>query len=154
MREHLRELGHEVAAGSIHNYFNKMDIKLQIQYIKPTLNSKKKLARLDFILDRRDKVKNSTYHSARNHVHIDESWFYTRSLLTEVMTPPTTKLAATPTTRNKANIEEVMFLFFLTMPQERPDGSFMDGKLGIRSVTTEVIAKRKSKNGEARAILR
>jgi len=70
LREHRWELGHEMAARSIHNYFDETDIKLTKQYIEPKLSSKQKLARLDSIFDRRDKVKNSSYHSARNQFYV------------------------------------------------------------------------------------
>lgn len=98
-------------------------------YIKPELKDEHRRMRLQFILNKVG--NNGLFKSESNTVHVDEKWFYLQKVRRTVRILPEEEVPNADTTEHKSHIGTVMFLSAIGVPQERPDGTWFDGKLGI-----------------------
>ena len=87
-----------------------------------------------------------------DHVHIDSKWFFTSEVelkmcLTEGEAPPQRHC------KHKSHVEKVMFLSAVAHPRFDIFGNCtFDGKIGLWSVTQQVMAQRGSVNRPAGTI--
>jgi hypothetical protein len=86
-----------------------------------------------------------------NVVHVDEKWFYVMPFkkgvrIFEGDEAELDAFSAPPHLHSKTDVLKVMFLVAVGRPQILEDGTPFDGKIGIWSFTTTVLAKNNSKN--------
>lgn len=130
-----------------------LGVKRHFSSLKPSLNLKQKLARVQFIKKQLKNVSRSRrvqkFDSMYDVIHIDEKWFNMKEITTNYYLHPSESLPH-ETTQHKSHIEKVMFLAAVARPQ--PDKGF-DGKIMLHPFITREPAKRSSKNRPAGTIV-
>jgi hypothetical protein len=80
----------------------------------------------------------------KNVVHVDEKWFYVTRGKRKISQFPQEQRHSGQMVVHKSHIQKVMFLAAVGIPQEKPDGSWFDGKIGIWRVQEPTTALRSS----------
>ena len=152
-RGNLRSLSAVIGVprSTLHEFLTKE--KLLKRYrasLKPVLTEWNRLVRLQYALEQIRMQQRSTRHGQLTFkdcfdvVHVDEKWFFIikegqKFILVFDEEPPNLY------TRNKNNIEKVMFLCALARPR-MVGNTYWDGKIGIWPIGHVGKAKRKSKH--------
>lgn len=145
--------GTNYAESTIRKYLKKLNFAMKNVYVKPSLSKAQILRRLDFVLNKIEQLPGGGYRfkSCLNVVHVDEKWFYTLRTHKRIRVYPGEEHHDAPTVQHKSHIPKLMFLAAVGVPQQRPDGTFFDGKICIVPIAETVFAKRSSKNRPAGA---
>ena len=147
------EIEPRIHTTTIFRWFKKLEVVETMSYIKPQLQDKHVIRRLDFILNKLEPTGHGIFRikDQSRHIHIDEKWFFAVREHKKIKLLPGQKMHH-ETTRHKSHILKVMFIAAIGMPQTMPDGiNFFDGKIGLFPVVAHTVAKRKSKNRDAGA---
>jgi hypothetical protein len=125
---------------TVFRFCNGMGMVTEKSYIKPQLNDRHKINRIDYVLNQIDisDPENLTYFDQTNRVHLDEKWFYLKPCSKHSKLLPDHE-SALFCTQHKSHIPKVMVSCAICEPSER-----FDGKAGIQVHADLVPAARTS----------
>jgi hypothetical protein len=137
-----KQFNYDICSATLHRYLKAMDARTRTSHIKPHLTEAHKLARLNFV---RSKIgPEGTFGADKNVIHIDEKWFMLQNTkrrlrIIDGQDP------GDETVQHKSHIPKIMFLCAVGVPQQKPNGQWFDGKIGIWEVAKMEPAKNNSR---------
>lgn len=134
-----------VPTSTLHSWVTKMEVKKQMQWLRPSLNDAQKLARLKYVVGQVVDIdaRHPKFKSLKGRAYIDEKWFYLMQNGKGVWAAPGEEAPVPRTVRHKSHIPKAMFIVMVTLPDHELNFS---GKVAMHCCTEMVEAARASKN--------
>jgi transposase len=145
--EYEKKYDEEINHSTLGRYIEEMGFKTIRSYLKPALSPEQKLARLDFILQKKD--LGYKFKLELLVIHVDEKWFFLTKDKKRIRIHPDDEPFDARRVQHKSHIGKIMFLSAIGVPHRSPNGEFFNGKVGIWDLTEQVAAINNSKNRPA-----
>lgn len=103
---------------TLHRWINKMGAIITTSWLKPALTEQQKLARLKFVLERRD-GNTEYFEELLNVIHVDESWFFMHRDRKKIRVFPGDRKPPATRVHHKSHIQKLMFIIAVANPNLR-----------------------------------
>ena len=150
IEQYQSEFGVSISRSAMERYLKDIGASEKVIYLAPSLSSKQRCQRLEFIFGLMEHRGNGLMQFKKEiRIHVDEKWFFVQELKQKVRYLPCEERPKEKTVIHKSHIEKIMFLAAIGRPETFViDGvsHYWDGKIGIFPFVQWAPAKRNSKN--------